>query len=69
MLRVVMLLCHRLQKSSTSYVNVHNCIQMYIYTVSGCMKLTDVTFVLISMFSKQFSLKVILMKVKTLVRK
>ena len=42
-------------KSSTSHVNA----QMYIYRVAGCLKLTDVTFVLKSMFSEQFLLKVI----------
>ena len=48
-------------KSSTSHVNV----QMYLHRVPSCLKLTDMTFVLISMFSKQFSLKVILIKVRT----
>jgi len=42
---------------------------MYIYRVATCLKHTDVTFVLISMFCKQFSLKVIIIKVRTPVRK
>jgi len=48
-------------KSSTSRANA----QLYIYRAAGCLKLTDVTFVLISMFSEQLLLKVILIKVRT----
>ena len=51
----------KLHNSSTSHVNA----QMYLYRVAGCLKLTDVTFALISMFSKQFLLKVILINVRT----
>ena len=59
MLHVVM--SQNVHKSSTSHVNALMC----IYRVANCLKLTDVTFILISMFSKQFSLKVILIKVRT----
>jgi len=55
MLHVVM--SQNVHKSSTSHV--------YLYRVTGCLKLTDVAFVLISTFSKQFSLKLILIKFRT----
>ena len=48
MLHVVM--PHNVHKSGTSHVNA----QMYIDRVAGCFKLADVTFVFISMSSKQF---------------
>jgi hypothetical protein len=51
-----------MHKSTTSNVSA----QMYMYRVASCLKLTDVTFVLIFMFSEQFSLKVILKKVQKL---
>ena len=48
-------------KINTSHANA----QPYIHRVAGCLKRTDVTFVLISKFSKHLSMKVILIKVRT----
>ena len=53
MLRVVM--SQNMHKSNTSHAKV----QMYIYRVGSCLKLTDVTlylyiYIYIYMFSKQF---------------
>ena len=66
-----MLLCHRPCRKTALLIWMYTilCRCVYLHKVASCLKLIDVTFLFISMFSKQFLLKVISIKVRTLVGK